>query len=167
MSAQASCPVFRCPKTSTSQCSGYLRACERYYCQTHTKGSLCDRCAGRKQEDMKSSYRQMLSDLERKSYSVSLTAGVVALLVISLLLIVAAVICAKLRQNNESLFTAFIILLMAGALAFIVAAIRYSINVREYMRAESIELELKYPGFYDLYQQRQAKMDEITSSYYG
>jgi hypothetical protein len=166
MSVQASCPVFRCPKTSISQCTGYRRTCERYYCQTHTRGTLCDRCAGIKQEDMKSSYREMLNSLERKSYSASLTVGVVALLIISVLLIVIAIICANLRQNNESLLIASIILLLAGASGILVSSIWYWMKVREYMRAESIELDLKYPGFYDLYQQRQAKIDENTSSYY-
>jgi hypothetical protein len=35
-------------------------------------------------------------------------------------------------------------------------------QAREYVRAESIELDLKYPGFYDYYRQYQARLYEIT-----
>lgn len=41
--------------------------------------------------------------------------------------------------------------------------IRYLMKAREYVRAESVELDLTHPGFYDYYRQWQDKVDEITS----
>lgn len=164
MSVQVSCPVFRCPKTSISQCTGYRRACERHYCQTHSEGTLCDRCASIKQEDMKSGYRQMLKSLERKSYSASLTMGVIALFLISLLLLAVAVVCAYSQKSNQGILPIFIISLGGGVVGLFGSLTWYWIKARAYMRAESIELDLTYPGFYDYYQQWQAKIEEITSS---
>jgi hypothetical protein len=113
---------------------------------------------------MKSDYQQMLKSLERKSYSASLTIGVIALFLISLLLLGVAVVCGFLQQNNQSILPNFIISLAGGLLGFFGSIIWYLMKTREYMRAESIELDLKHPGFYDYYQQRQAKLDEITSN---
>ncbi len=166
MSARASCPVFRCQKTSISQCTGYRRAsCERYYCQTHTKGTLCDRCVSIKQEDMKAGYRQMLKSIERKSYSASRTLSVVTLFLISILLLAVAIICTFLQKNNQSILPIFVISLGGGVLGLFGSLIWYWMKSREYMRAESVELDLSHPGFYDYYRQWQAKLDDITSNY--
>lgn len=165
MSVQISCPVFRCPKTSISQCTGYRRACERYYCITHSKGTLCDRCVSLKQEDMKSSYRQMLKNLERKSYSASLTIGVLALSLTSVLLLGVAIVHGFLQKGNQSMLPLFVISLACGVLGLFGALIWYWTKTREYVQSESIELDLKYPGFYDYYQEWQAKLDDITSNY--
>jgi hypothetical protein len=162
MSVQVSCPVFRCPKTSVSQCTGHRRACSGYYCQTHTTGTLCERCVSLKQAEMKSSYRDMVRGLERKAYSASRTAGVVALLLISIVLLAVGGVCWFLQTNDQSILP--VVPLAVGFFGFFGALVWYLMKAREYMRAESVELDLKYPGFYDYYQQYQAKIDEITSS---
>jgi hypothetical protein len=162
MSLQVSCPVFRCPKNSISRCEGYGRACERYYCRTHTKGRLCDRCASAKLEEMKSGYKQMMKDLGRRAFSAAMTGGVAALFVISVLLIIAGVIGLKQRSNQG--LPLFVITLCGGALGFIVALIWYNAKRREYMRSESLELDQNYPGFYDFYQKWQKVVDDATSS---
>lgn len=164
MSVQVSCPVFRCTKSSVTRCTGYRRTCERYYCRTHTKGTLCDMCAARKQEEMKAGYREILKGMMRKSYSASMTAGVVVLLLISLLLFVASAVRAFWLKSDS---TWTIIFMLGGAVCLIFALLRFYANQREYMRAESVEMDLNNPGFYDYYQLWREKMDEVTSSYYG
>lgn len=169
MSVQISCPVFRCPKTSISQCTGYRRACEHFYCHIHSKGTLCERCVKLKQEDLKSSYRQMLKSLERKAHTASLTIGVVVLFLISLLLLVWAIYYGFLQKNNQINILIFVLSLGGGMLGIVGSLFWYVIKAREYMRAESVELDLTYPGFYDYYEQWKAKVEEITnySTYYG
>lgn len=164
MSAQISCPVFRCPKTSISPCTGHRRPCERYYCLTHSKGTLCDRCESLKQGEMESSYREMLRDLERKAYSSSRTVGVTVLFLISLLLLGVALVWV-VRKDNQSSVPVFVLSLGGGLLGFFGALLWYITKAREYMRAESVELDLQYPGFFDYYQQWQAKIDKITSKH--
>jgi hypothetical protein len=166
MSVQVRCPVFRCPKTSITQCTGHRRTCERSFCQTHSQGTLCDRCARIKQEDMKSGYRQILKSLERKSYPASLTMGVVALFLISLLLLTVAAVCAFLQKNDQGVLPIFIISLGAGVLGFCGSLIWYLMKAREFMRSESVELDLNHPGFYDYYRQWQEKINEITTNNY-
>lgn len=164
MSVQVSCPVFRCTKSSVARCTGYRKTCERYYCQTHTKGTLCDLCARRKQAEMKAGYREILKSIVRKSYSASMTAGVVVLLLVSLLLFAAACVSAFWLKSE---ITWTIIFILVGSGGLICALLRYYANQREYMRAESVEMDLNNPGFYDYYQEWRAKTDEVTSSYYG
>ena len=166
MSAHVSCPVFGCPKTSVAQCTGYRRACDRLYCQTHTKGTLCDRCTNLKQEAMKAGYREMLKSLERRAYTESLTAGIIALCSFSLLLLISAIACAYLQKSDQSYLPIFVISLAGAILGFIGTLTWYLMKAREYMRAESVELDLTHPGFYDYYQQWQAKIDRITDSTY-
>lgn len=162
MSAQISCPVFRCPKTSISQCTGYRQTCECYYCQTHSKGNLCDRCESIKQGEMESRYREMLRDLERTAYSSSRTVGVTVLFLISILLLGVALVWV-VRRDNQSSIPVFVFSLGSGLLGFFGTLLWYTTNAREYMRTESVELDLQYPGFFDYYQQWQGKIDEITS----
>ena len=166
MDVQVSCPVFRCPQTSVGQCTGYRRTCERFYCQIHSEGTLCDSCASIKQEELKSGYRQVLKSLERKSYSASLTTGVAALFLGSLLLLAAAVVSAFSQQGNQGAFSIFIISLGGGLTLFFASLIWYLKKTREFVRRESIELDLNHPGFYDCYRQWQEKMDEITTNTY-
>jgi hypothetical protein len=113
---------------------------------------------------MNSGYQQMLKSLERKSYSASLTIGVISLFLISLLLLAVAVVSSFLQQNNQNILPIFIISLVSGLLGFFGSLIWYLMKTREYMRLESLELDLKYPGFYGYYQQWQTKLDEIISS---
>ena len=113
---------------------------------------------------MNSGYQEMLKSLERKSYSASLTIGVVGLFLISFLLLAVAVICGFLQQNNQNILPIFVVSLAGSALGFFGSLIWYLMKAREDVRMESIDLDLKYPGFYDYYQQQQAKLDEITSS---
>jgi hypothetical protein len=113
---------------------------------------------------MESGYQQMLKDLERKSYSACLTMNVIALFLFSLLLLVVAVGCGILQQNNQNILPIFIISLAVGVLGFFGSLIWYLMKTRDYMRTQSLELDLKYPVFYDYYEQWQAKFDEITSS---
>jgi O-antigen/teichoic acid export membrane protein len=113
---------------------------------------------------MNSGYQEILKSLERKSYSASLTLGVVGLFLISLLLLAVAIFCSFLQTNNQSILPIFVVSLASGALGFFGSLIWYLMKSREYVRIESIELNMKYPGFYDYYQQRQAKLDEITTS---
>jgi hypothetical protein len=160
MNVQVSCPVFRCPKTAVARCTGFRKACERYYCQTHTEGTLCDRCASVKQEEMKSNYKRMVEELWRKSYSASLTAGVVALFIVSLLLLAAAAFGFMGSFNRSPLP---VVSLLAGAAGLLGSWFWYYAKTREYVRAGSVELDEKYPGFYDYYRQWQEKLDEITS----
>ena len=113
---------------------------------------------------MNSDYPEMLKSLERKSYSASLTMGVIGLFLISLLLLAVAVICGFLQQNDQSILPIFVVSLASGVLGFFGSLIWFLMKSREYVRMESIEMDMKYPGFYDYYQQRQAKLDDITSS---
>lgn len=161
MNVQVSCPVFRCPKTAVARCAGHRRACERYYCQTHTQGTLCDRCAGAKREEMKSTYQRMIEELSRKSYSAALTRGVVALFIVSLLLFAAALFFGP--RSNQAASALFVISLGGGAVSFTASLFWYWEKAREYVRAESVELDLKYPGFFECYEEWRNKMDEITS----
>lgn len=163
MSAHVSCPVFRCPKTSVSKCTGHRRVCDQYYCQTHSRGTLCDRCQSVKQAEMKSSYRQMLETLERKAYASSITISVIALALVSLLLLAVAIVFTIQQRYKESGPITFIFLLGGGMAGLFGSLFWWVMKAREYMRAESVELDLQYPGFYDYYQERQAKIDEITS----
>ena len=150
MSVQVDCPVFRCPKTSVARCAGHRRACERYYCRTHTKGNLCDRCANLKLEEMKSGYREMVIDLWRKSSSAAWTPGVVGLLIISILLLVASVVWGfSMYRNDRDFSPVFVFTLAGGALGFFGSFRWHLSKARDYMRSESIDLDLKYPGFYD------------------
>lgn len=165
MSIQVSCPVFRCPKNSINLCEGYGRKCERYYCRTHTEGTLCDRCAAVRLEDMKSNYKEIMKDVAGKAFSVAMTAGVAALFVLSLLLIAGAVVLGFKQRGNSGLLPLFVITLVAGALGFIFALVWYNSKTREYMRAESLELDQKYPGFYDFYQKWQKVLDDATSKF--
>jgi len=103
----------------------------------------------------------MLKGLERKAYTASLTLGVIALFIISLLLLGAALYL--LLFNKDRMMPAFIFSLMGGLAALIGSLIWYVMKAREYMRAESLELDMKYPGFYDYYHEWQSKIDEITS----
>lgn len=164
MSIQVSCPVFRCPKNSVRKCEGYGRACERYCCRTHTEGALCDRCEAAKLEDMKSNYKEIMNDVGRKAFSVAMTAGVAALFVISLLLLAGAVILGFKQRTNSGLLPLFVVTLGAGILGLIVALIWYNSNAREYMRSESLDLDQKYPGFYDFYQKWQKVVDDASSN---
>lgn len=165
MSVEVSCPVFRCDKLSVSRCTGHRKRCERYYCTTHSASTLCERCAGIKREEMKASYRHMLEGLERKSYSASLSAGVAALFSVSILLLVAALLFAFTMKSNQNATALFVVSLVAGGGCFFGSLIWYVTKAREYVRSESMELDLNHPGFYDAYQERQAKIDEITSNY--
>jgi predicted permease len=112
---------------------------------------------------MKAGYRHMLRSLEREAYTASLTAGVVALFLISLLLLAGAMAYAFLRKNNQNDLAVFVISLGGGALGFMGSLVWYVLKARERMRTRSVELDLNHPGFYDYYQQWQAKIDEITS----
>ncbi len=163
MSANISCPVFRCPKDSIAQCTGYRRACDRFYCAKHTRGTLCERCASIKQEGMKAQYKSMLKTLERKSFSAALTPVVIALLSISILLVIFAIALWYFKSAGENI-KLFVLSLGGGVLGLVGALILYLIKTREYMRTESVELDLTYPGFYDYYLEWQSKMDAITTN---
>ena len=165
MSIQVSCPVFRCPKNSIRGCEGYGHACERYYCRTHIKGTLCDRCVSLKLEDMKSNYKEIMKEVAGKGLSYSFKGGVGALLIISLLLLGAAVVLWPSRKDSENMLPLFVILLGAGALGFCAALIWRSAKSREYMRSESLRLDEQYPGFYDFYQKWQKVLDRATSRF--
>lgn len=164
MSADASCPVFRCPKTNISQCAGYGRKCDRYYCQIHAKEKLCDRCAALKSESMKAGYKSMLKSLERKAYRASLTGGVIGLLSFSFLLLVMAIIFAWRQSSDRSLLPLFVVSLGGAVVGLGGTAVWYLMKARQYVRTESMELDSTHPGFYDYYQEWQAKVDEITSN---
>lgn len=113
---------------------------------------------------MKQGYQQMLKNLERKSYSACLTIDVICFFIISIFLLVVAVVCGILLQNDQNILSTFTVSFASGLFGFFGTLIWYLRKAREYMRTQSIELDLKYPGFYDYYQQWQAKIDEITSS---
>jgi Na+/glutamate symporter len=117
-----------------------------------------------KQEEMKTEYRDMLKSLTRKSHSASLTIGVVALFIISLVLLVVAIIYGFQQKNNQSGLPIFVLSLAGGVLGFFGSLLWYVLKTREYMRAESVELDLNNPGFFDYYQQYQTKIDEITTN---
>jgi len=113
---------------------------------------------------MKSSYRQMLKDLEHKAYTSSLTIGVISLALISLLLLGVVITCIFQQKYKESsIFPIFIFSLGGGMAGLFGSLCWWVLKAREYMRAESVELDLKYPGFYDYYREWQQKIDEITS----
>jgi hypothetical protein len=157
----ASCPVFRCPQTNTAPCTGYGGECDRPYCRTHTNGTLCERCAARRRAGMESHYRQMLQAINRQSYSASLTRGIVSLLSLSSVLLVYAAARAYLSHRNQNQLAPFVVSLAGAAVGFIVAAIWYVSRAREYLRAESLEKDAQYPGFYDYYLRWQEKMDRM------
>jgi Na+/glutamate symporter len=105
----------------------------------------------------------MAKSLERKAYSASLTAGVVILSVVSLSLLVVAAFYGLLQESNRISIPIFVFSLAGGVLGFFGSLFWYVMKAREYVRAESVELDLAYPGFYDYCQQRLAKMEEITA----
>jgi hypothetical protein len=113
---------------------------------------------------MKSGYKQMIKGLERKAYSASLTPGVILLSLFSLLLLGLAIAYAFLQKHNQSLLPLFVISLAVGGLGFFGALAWYLMKAREYMRAESVELDARYPGFYDYYQEYQSKVNDVVSS---
>ena len=162
MSIQVSCPVFRCPKNSIKRCEGYGRACERYICRTHIEGTLCDRCAAARLEDMKSNYKEMMKDLSRKSFSAAFKGGVVALLIISIVLL-AVVVVRWFMKGDQGFGALSVVALLGGGFGIIITLVWFSHNASEYMRAESLELDRKYPGFYDFYQKWQKVVDDATS----
>jgi hypothetical protein len=166
MNVQVSCPVFRCPQTSAAQCTGYRGICDRYYCQTHNAGTLCGRCANLKQESLKAGYKGMLKGLARKSYSAAMTGSIITLFFISVVLIVSAIFNAYWQKSGESYLLLFVVLLTGGILGLIVTLVWYLMKTREFMRRESVELDLNHPGFYDYYRQWQDKFDEITTNNY-
>ena len=164
MSTQVDCPVFRCPKISVARCAGHGRDCDTYYCRTHTKGTLCDRCAGLKAEEMKSGYRQMILDLWRKSVSAAWTPGVIVLLVISLLLVAAAVVLGvSAYRKGEGLIPYFVFALAGGGLGFFASFRWHLAKARAHMRSESIDLDLEYPGFYDCCLEWEKEYEDIIT----
>ena len=120
-------------------------------------------CARTKREESGERYREMLRGLEREACKASLTAGVIALFAFSLLLLAAAVVLPE--KNTEGGLPVFIISLAGGAVGLFGSLAWYVLKAREHMRAGSVELDLTHPGFFEYYQQWQAKLDEITSRY--
>jgi hypothetical protein len=114
---------------------------------------------------MKSTYRQLLNNLERKAYSSSLTLGVWALFVVSLLLLAIGVVNWILLDNQGNL-PVFVFSFGGGILGIFGSLMWWVMKAREYMRATSVELDRTYPGFYDYYQQWQAKMNKFLRSSY-
>ena len=113
---------------------------------------------------MKAGYKEILKGMMRKSYSASMTTGVGVLLLISLLLFATSAVRAFWLKSDS---TWTIIFILGGSVGLICALLRFYANQREYMRAESVEMDSSNPGFYDYYQQWREKMDEVTSSFYG
>jgi hypothetical protein len=166
MNPEISCPVFRCPKTAVAQCAGYGGTCDRYYCETHNEGALCERCASRKQESQKSGYKEMLEGLVRKSYSAGLSFGIIALFLVSAALLVSAFLKWYWQQVGESYLPLFVVSMAGGVLGLILTLIWYLAKTRDFLRAESVALDLNHPGFYDYYRQWQEKFDKITTNTY-
>jgi hypothetical protein len=157
-----SCPVFRCAQTDVAQCTGYHRECDQFYCQTHNKERLCERCSARKQAGLESQYGHMMQLLQRESYAASFTTGVASLLSFSSLLLIAAIVYGYLSYVNQTYLRLFVFSLTGGCLGLTAAIIWYLGKAREYVRSEALEKDALHPGFYDHYQQWQEKIDRIT-----
>jgi len=113
---------------------------------------------------MKSGYRGMVLDLWRKSSSAAWTPAVVGLLIISILLLVAAVILGfSLYRKNQGLVPVFVVTLAGGVLGFFGSFRWHLSKARAYMRSESIDLDLKYPGFYDCCLEWEKEYEDIIT----
>jgi hypothetical protein len=98
-----------------------------------------------------------MANLSRRSLSASLTKGVVILILGSLLLVAFSFV-----YPGKGGFDALNLLsLGAGATGIFIALLWYWIKTREYMRVESLELELRHQGFAEFYQQWQERLDSI------
>jgi hypothetical protein len=104
----------------------------------------------------------MIKALERKSYSASLSAGIIVLLSVAVLLLIVAIATAFLRQDGQSFIPIFVMSLVAGTAGLFGTMFWYVTKARNFMRDESIEYDLTHPGFFDYYEQWRAKVDEIT-----
>lgn len=157
MDDRVSCPVFSCPGTSARPCAGYRGSCDRHYCTTHTAGEFCERCSRRQMEDRQAEYRELIASLSRRSLSASLTWGVITLFLASILLFVLSV----LHPGQRSFGGLNVVALCAGMAGVVIALVWYGMKAREYMRAESLELEMRHRGFAEFYRQWQDKLDSI------
>lgn len=106
----------------------------------------------------------MLAGLVRQSYSAALTGNIIVLMLISAGLLVTAILTWLRHQSGENDLPVFVSSLAAGVGGLIVALIWYLSKTREFVRSESVALDLNNPGFYDYYQQWQEKFDQITSN---
>jgi hypothetical protein len=104
----------------------------------------------------------MIKSLERKSYSASMTRGVIVLLLFSVSMLILAIVSVLWQKNDPGFLPMFVISLVFGVSALFGSLFWYMIKARNYMRDESIEYDLTYPGSFDYYQQWQAKVEEIT-----
>jgi ABC-type multidrug transport system permease subunit len=89
---------------------------------------------------MKSGYQQRLKDLVRISYSACLTMDVIALFLFSLLLLVVAVVCGIMQQNNQNILPIFIISLAVGVLGFFGSSIWYLMKTRDLCGRRALSL---------------------------
>jgi hypothetical protein len=94
-----------------------------------------------------------------------MTGGVIILFVVSVVLIALSIFRAYSQNSGES-HLLFAVSLTGGVLGLIVTLIWYLMKTREFMRSESVELDLNHPGFYDYYRQWQEKIKEITTNNY-
>ena len=106
----------------------------------------------------------MLDGVVRQSYSAALTTSIIVLMLISAGLLVTALLVWLRHQSGESDLPVFVSSLAGGVGGLIVALIWYLSKTREFVRSESVALDLNHPGFYDYYQQWQEKFDQITSN---
>jgi hypothetical protein len=117
-----------------------------------------------KQESLETEYKDMLAGLVRQSYSAALTGSIIVLVLISAGLLVTAILTWFWHQRGESDLPLFVSSLAGGVGGLILALIWYLTKTREFMRSESVALDLNHPGFYAYYQQWQEKFDQITSN---
>jgi len=53
MSINIACSTLDCTNPVIGQCTGYKKACGKYYCRAHSMDTLCGECASRKSADDK------------------------------------------------------------------------------------------------------------------
>jgi hypothetical protein len=68
MSVNIACSTLGCTNSVIGQCTGYKKACGRYYCHEHSSSTLCGDCAKQKMADEYAELEQRQAELVYQEY---------------------------------------------------------------------------------------------------
>jgi len=155
MSVNIACSALGCTNPVIGQCTGYKKACGKYYCHTHSMDTLCAECTSRKLADdhaqaIYQDYINTAQQLESESSSTSISwdsiKGWGILMGISILIIVISSAVTR-NQNNT--------LACVGALIFFVSLLGIVAtrtgHIRKQGEIKATEIEKSKPGFLEFY----------------
>ncbi len=161
MTLNVACAVSGCTNPIIGQCTGYKGSCGRYYCATHSSGTLCADCANRKAEEerLQQVYEDYLRTAEklRKDVSSFTERGGVGLLS---LVAFALPIGLGVGINNLLLLshTRFDPVIIVCPMTIVVFILPYGILFYYYYRvlpkrakARAAEMDKTKPGFLQFY----------------